>query len=484
LLNTYVSRAASSFHKVMEHFLAISAIPRGSGNEEAVSAYIENFAKDRGLFCIRDSRNNVYCRRPASPGYEEVPPVVLQGHMDMVCEANSSTVHNFITDPIDVIRDGDILRANGTTLGADDGVAVAIMLTLLELEDLQSPVLECIFTTEEETGLDGMRHFDASCVLGRRMISLDSVGEGEATAACAGGVRTDIYKSVSAAPLPAGYSVLSLTVRGLAGGHSGEDIHLGRTPAISAMGFVLSHVSGVCNFRLIRIEGGSKDNAIPRECTACIAVSDANAAASAVQDAEAVLRSRLVDEDAGFAMDISEDIAETCYTEKDTQCILSLLRVLPIGVRAMSRDIPGLVETSANLGVIKTTETGVQMTVSSRSSVESQLDEMQSVLEHCATLAGAEYTHRSRYPGWAFRTGSVMQDAYRRFWSALFGSEGRIIGIHAGLECGLFTQKIPDMDIISIGPDIKNLHSPDETVTVSSFQRLYTLVMTMLAELR
>ncbi len=474
----------TSFAKVMEHFAAISAIPRGSGNEEAIAAHIEAFARERGLFCIRDTWNNVFIRRPAAPGYENAVPVVLQGHTDMVCEANSDTVHDFLTDPIRLIQDGDILHADGTTLGADNGVAVAVMLALLEEEKLAAPALECIFTTSEETGLDGMRNFDASVVTGRRMINMDSAGEGEATVACAGGVRTDLVKEIEIEELPAGMTVLSVAIHGLAGGHSGEDIHRGRLPAIQAMGRILQNVAKCCDMRLVSLSGGTKDNAIPRECTAVIAVSDKAAAVSAITETEAVLRAGLVGEDSGFTVDTACTDAGFCLTAADTCAIVSLLRVLPLGVRQMSRDIPDLVETSSNLGVVRTEESRIKMTLSSRSSVESQLDNMQDILESCAALAGASFTHRNRYPGWAFRTGSRMQECYKETWKTLYGTDATIMGIHAGLECGLFIEKIPDMDIISIGPDIKDLHSPDESMSVSSFERMYALVVRMLAELR
>lgn len=467
---------------VLAHFSAISAIPRGSGNEEAISQYVEAFAKSRGLFCVRDNWNNVYVRRPASAGYENAPAVVLQGHLDMVCEANASVTHDFCKDPIRFVQDGDILRADGTTLGADNGVAVAIMLMLLDKADLCAPMLECVFTTSEETGMDGMRHFDCSLIQGRQMINLDSAGEGEATVACAGGVRTDLVKSVAWEPLQDGMTVLSIAITGLAGGHSGEDIHRGRTPAIPAMGQLLKRVQNACDLRLISLSGGARDNAISRECTAIVAVSDKVAAETALREGEVVLRADLVPEDTGFAVQTVEVSAVQCMSAADTASLVALLRVIPVGVRRMSRDIPGLVETSSSLGVVRTTETQVEITVSSRSSVSAQLDEMQMVLESCGALAGAFCTHRGRYPGWAFRSGSLLQNCYKESWKALFGTEAKIIGIHAGLECGLLMEKLPDMDIISIGPDIQNLHSPDECMGLSSLDRLTTLVVHMLQQ--
>lgn len=468
--------------EVLRYFSAISAIPRGSGNEEAVARYVEDFAKSHGLFCVRDNWNNVYVRRPASVGYENAPAVVLQGHLDMVCEANANVTHDFTTDPIRFVLEGDILHADGTTLGADNGVAVAIMLMLLDKADLCAPMLECVFTTSEETGMDGMRHFDCSLLQGRQMINLDSAGEGEATVACAGGVRTDLVKSVTWENIPEGMTVLSIAITGLAGGHSGEDIHRGRTPAIPAMGQLLSRIGDACDLRLVSICGGARDNAIPRECTAVVVVSDKHVANTAIRNGEAVLRADLVPEDTGFAVEVAEVSCDRCMSAANTTALTSLLRVIPVGVRRMSRDIPNLVETSSSLGVIRTTDTQVEITVSSRSSVSAQLDEMQAVLEACGTLAGAVCTHRSRYPGWAFRSGSRLQGCYKESWQELFGTEAKIIGIHAGLECGLLMEKLPDMDIISIGPDIQNLHSPDEYLRLSSLDRLTTLVVHMLSK--
>jgi len=479
-----MNRSNVSFNKVMEQFLAISAIPRGSGNEAAVASYIENFAAERGYFCIRDEWNNVFCRRPAAPGYEDAVPVVLQGHTDMVCEANAGTAHDFTKDPIRVLVDGDIIHADGTTLGADNGVAVAVMLALLEEKELAAPALECIFTTSEETGLDGMRNFDASVVTGRRMINMDSAGEGEATVACAGGVRTDLEKVLTLEAVPAGYTVLKIGISGLAGGHSGEDIHRGRLPAVVGMSRLLSAAAAVCDLRLAEICGGTKDNAIARECSAVIAVSDRNEAEAAIETMHKTLLDRLVEEDRDCMVVIAEETASVCCTKEDTDTVLSLLQVLPLGVRSMSREIPDLVETSANLGVIRLENEKLKMTLSSRSSVETELDHMQTILDSCAVLSGASVRHRNRYPGWAFRTGSRMQECYKETWKALYGTEAKIIGIHAGLECGLFMEKVPGMDIISIGPDIRDLHSPAETCTVSSFERLYVLVAEMLEALR
>ncbi len=473
------------FAPVMHYFRKIARIPRGSGNEEAISAYVETFARERNLFCRRDEANNVFIRREAALGYENHAPVVLQGHMDMVCEASTGIQHDFMHDPIEILENGDILTANGTTLGADDGVAVAIMLALLDKPDLASPAIECIFTTDEETGMSGMRAFDPSVVKGRRMINLDSSGEGEATVACAGGVRTLLTLMPERTPLADTESVWKAEITGLAGGHSGEDIHLGRMMAAMAMARIASVLDEKCELRLVRIDGGSKDNAIMRECTMVFATSAVgDVLRCAFEKIRDTIVGELVEADRSCVMTLSETCEEwQPMTKESSDKVLYLLRSLPVGVREMSRQIPGLVETSANCGIVRTLADAVEITVSSRSSVESKLDNMEDLLRSLGILAGVTAEHWNRYPGWAFRTGSAMQKVYLDTWKELFDRDARVLGIHAGLECGLFMEKVPDMDIISIGPDLRNLHCPDEMVTISSMKRLYALVLKMLEKL-
>ncbi len=484
-MGTYKENKAV-FAPVLHYFREIAKIPRDSGNEEAISAYVEAFARERGYFCRRDEANNVFIRREAAPGYAEHAPVVLQGHMDMVCEANADVQHDFLHDPIEILENGDILTANGTTLGADDGVAVAMMLALLDKSDLAAPAIECIFTTDEETGMSGMRAFDPSVVTGRRMINLDSAGEGEATVACAGGVRTLLTCKPDRVPLTDTESVWKLEITGLAGGHSGEDIHLGRVMAAMAMARIASVLDEKCGIRLVRIDGGSKDNAIMRECTMVFAASAEKD--TTLRDTFANIRDtimgELVEADRGCAITMTAASDEwQPMTKASSDRVLYLLRSLPVGVREMSRQIPGLVETSANCGIVRTSLETVEITVSSRSSVESKLDDMEDRLRALGILAGVAVEHWNRYPGWAFRDGSALQSVYLDTWKTLFDRDARVLGIHAGLECGLFIEKVPDMDIISIGPDVRNLHCPDELVTISSMERLYALVLTMLEKL-
>lgn len=464
--------------KVFYYFQKISDIPRGSGNERAVAEFVCKTALELGYKAEIDAANNVFVKANATVGYENHTPIMLQGHLDMVCEANRNIKHDFLTDPIELVLDGDLLRANGTTLGADNGVAVATMLAILD-SDTPHPALECLFTTCEETGLDGMRAFDATKANSRRLINLDSAGEGEATVSCAGGVRSHIHFDADLTPLN-GEDVISIEIGGLFGGHSGEDINLGRIGAVSTMGRILYSISKNSHLRIVSIEGGSRDNAIPRECVATIAVDNKNALISALQVEEAKIRSELVADDAGFKVIISECTAETALTEERSKQMISLLRTLPNGVHGMSTQVNGLVETSSNLAVIRQNNNSWEIVVSSRSLVESKLDDMENRVECAAIAVDATFEHTSRYPGWDYLEGSPMQKLYLDTYKDLFGKEARVIGIHAGLECGLLKGKLPDMDMISIGPDIKNLHSPDEVLSVSSLARMWDLVCAML----
>jgi len=468
--------------KIFHYFRKISDIPRGSGNEEAVAKYVYDTACALGYEAVLDSANNVFVTAPATPGYEDHAPIMLQGHLDMVCEANKDTEHDFLKDPIKFILDGDLLRADGTTLGADNGVAVAIMLAILE-GGVPHPELECLFTTEEETGLSGMSGFDASNVKSRRLINIDSAGEAEATVSCAGGVRSHIYFDFDKTAIPTEYTVCTLNVKGLFGGHSGEDINLGRMGALSVGARVLFSAMKSSDIRISELEGGSRDNAIPREFFAVCAVSDYDAFSAAVSAEADKVKAEVVPDDAGLEITLVKSSADVAMSSEKTRTLIELLRTLPHGVRGMSRTVTGLVETSSNLAVIRQTDSGCEIVVSSRSSVSSKLDDMENLVEAAGNLASAKVEHVGRYPGWDHTEGSDMQSRYLDSCKAVFGRDGKIIGIHAGLECGLLKSKLPDMDMISIGPDIRNLHSPDEVLSVSSLSRLWNLILDMLKKM-
>lgn len=468
--------------KLFSYFKKISDIPRGSGNEAAVARFVYDTAVSLGHDAVIDSANNVFVSAKASSGYEDHAPVMLQGHLDMVCEANKITKHDFMNDPIKLVLDGDELRADGTTLGADNGVAVAIMLCILD-SDVPHPELECLFTSDEETGMTGMRTFDTSLAKSRRLINLDSAGEGIATVSCAGGVRSHINFPFDSDEIPDGLFPLTLEIGGLFGGHSGEDIHLGRLNAIATAARILWNAKKFCDIRIAEFEGGSRDNAIPRECSVSLAVSDKNAFISAVRETEEQIRCELVEDDSGFKVTLVEsEKSKTYLSSRRSAELISLLETLPNGVHEMSRQVEGLVETSSNLAVVKKSKTGFEIIVLSRSSVESKLDNIQEKIECAALLAGSSCEHIGRYPGWDYTSDSSLQQLYLETYRKMFGKDASVMGIHAGLECGLLKGKLTDMDIISIGPNLNNLHSPDEVLSVSSFVRLWELVCMILED--
>lgn len=455
----------------IENFKKLCAIPRGSGNEKGVADMLEAFAAERGLGFFRDAEQNVLITKNGTG-----KGVILQGHSDMVCEKNEGVEHDFESDGIELIEEDGAIRANGTTLGADDGISIAVMMSILDDPSVTVPV-ECLVTSQEEIGLLGMGSFDFSKLAGRAMINLDSMDEGVATVSCCGGVRTDI--TVPAKKSAAGGDGFILKIRGLYGGHSGEDINLGRRNAILTALKIIRKVEGV---RIASVEGGSKDNAIPRECTVRFVCSDADCREKVAAATESI-RDSLILDDRDFSATLESAEVHEAFGEELTAHLRTLAAVIPLGVIRMNPDIEGLVHTSANFAVIRTRDDGVEVTVSFRSSDESAIDELIAVADRVAADCGGSAEHRGRYPGWDFTKESPLRELYLKTYDDLFGASGkkaRYEGIHAGLECGIVKSAIPDMDIISIGADIKSCHSPDETLDPASLERLYETVAEML----
>ena len=460
---------------VFRFFEEISAIPRGSYNEAEIAAYLETFAAARGLECYRDQVNNVLIKAPASKGMEHCPPLMLQGHTDMVCEKNSDVEHDFTKDPLKLYLDGKYLRAKGTTLGGDNGIAVAIMLALLDGEIVEHPAYECLFTTAEEVGLDGAHAFDYSRISARRMINLDSEENGVVTVGCAGGLRSDLtvkYKSV-----PFKGECVRVEIKGLMGGHSGVNIHCGRANANKLMGRILAAVQEKCQVCLVSLTGGSKDNAIPRESQACIAVPNGDLAIDVITEQAEMIAEELSEDDRGFTV--------TCRTEADdavmmtpeqSRGVIALLNCVANGVLEMSRKVKGLVEFSRNLGVIEHRDGELSMIFSSRSSIEGQLDASIRELDLLAMMTGFESRHYSRYPGWSYAPKSPLREQYLKAYQEISGKDARVDIIHAGLECGVISSHLPDMDMISIGPDMKDIHSPDEALDLDSVEEFWKIL--------
>lgn len=468
---------------VFRFFEEISAIPRGSYNESGIADYLERFAADRGLFSYRDEHHNVLIKAPATAGLESVPPVLFQGHTDMVCEKNADVEHDFLRDPLKLYVENGFLRARGTTLGADNGIAVAMMLALLDGEVAEHPAIECLFTTAEEVGLNGAIGFDYSRISARRMINMDSETLGLITAGCAGGIRSDLSCRLHPEPFCGG--ALRVSIRGLMGGHSGENIKSGRANANKLMGRLLSLAIGEIDFRIVRLAGGSKDNAIPRECEAILACADTGALCDLLTDAAAEIARELSSADRGFTF-LCEDCDDEAVmsSHDDTAHLIALLSCAANGVLEMSRDVAGLVEYSRNLGVIRTEDETVHVVFSSRSSIESRLDASVAELDALASVTGCTAKHHSRYPGWEYAPTSALRDAYAAAYRTVTGKDVIVNVIHAGLECGIIYSKLPDMDIISIGPSMRDIHSPDEALDLAATEEFWKTVVQLINDLK
>ena len=462
--------------RVFQIFEELCAIPHGSGNEKGIADYIEAFAKEKDLFILRDETGNVFVRKSATNGYENVAPIMLQGHMDMVCEKNSDSNHDFFRDGLTLcVKEGQ-LWADGTTLGADNGIAVAMMLALLETSE--HPMLECLFTVEEETGLAGAKGFDCSCVRAKQMINLDSEEEWQVTAGCAGGCRTEVDFVYQAKAVPVEYACVDVSVTGLSGGHSGAEIHCGKTNAIIAMGRILAATYERQHFNLISITCNGKDNAIARECFAKIATNDHGATVCAILEEAKRIGPELSADDLGFNVSAGKaDRADKMLDEDTSLAVITLLTTVKTGVLKMSNQINGLVEYSRNIGVIETDAEKIKLTFSSRSSVEAQLDLSCRELDMLCAALGADCHHYARYPGWEYATISPLRDRYIAAFKKLYGKDLTIGVIHAGLECGILSSKMEGMDIISIGPNMYDIHSPNEHLDLRSCEKVWNVLL-------
>ena len=461
-------------------FEELSKIPRGSGNEAQAAKWIYDFALSQGLDAVIDSVNNVFVRKPASPGYENHPAVRLQGHMDMVCEKNSNCDHDFTKDPLKLKVEDGWLSAEGTTLGGDDGIAVAIMMTVIEDKTLSHPELECLFTTSEETGLTGAFGFDYSVIKAKNIINLDSEDEGIVTVSCAGGA--DIILDYPFDPVKSRERTIRITVKGLAGGHSGSEINLSHLSAMRVMGRILARLYDDEPFRIISVSGGNKRNAIPREAFAEIAVLDEQRALNVILDEERRISSELCEDDKGFRVHVGKGrwVDET-LTYKDSSAIINLLTLVPNGVYAMSVSVSGFVRTSSNIGIVTTEDNHFKMDIMSRSSCDSEWDSLILSFKRIAKLIGAEMTVTGRYSGWESPSDSDLVRLYSKTYKALTGKDAVVMGIHAGLECGIITSSVAHpTEAISIGPDMRGIHSPDEKLSLPSCERTYGILVEML----
>ena len=465
--------------RVFYHFEQISRIPRPSGQEKAVGDYLLSFAAEHSLECSRDDAGNVIIIKEASAGRENDDPLILQGHMDMVCESEPGCLKDMEKEGLDLVLDGDWLYAEGTTLGGDDGIAVAIALALLEDDSLSHPRLEFVCTTEEETGMGGAHGLDPSHLKGRLLLNIDSEEEGVLTAGCAGGenlvLRMPLHRE------PAEGTILTLSVSDLTGGHSGSCIQCGRANADVLMMRILRRLSMAHEIRLVSLEGGTKHNAIPRNSRAVIMTRELSAVQEEIRCMEPVLKKEfeVTDPDLQLSAEETAGSAEA-LTAAGTKALLALLSSLPDGVLHMDQHLEGLVETSLNLGILRVSGEELYAEYLVRSSLESRLDEIMQLFAFIAEQAGASLTCADRYPAWQYVADSAFREKMISLYEKQYKKKPVVETIHAGLECGLLSEKIPGLDAVSIGPDIEDIHTPQERMSVSSVQRTYTYIRSII----
>jgi len=469
---------------VWKYFAEISKIPRGSKNEKQISAYVVQTAKSLGLEVKQDKFLNVVVRKPAAPGHEKAPSICLQGHLDMVCEKNKETVHDFEKDPIELVRKGNMLMANGTTLGADNGIAVATNLAIMEDKSLAHGPLEFLFTIDEETGLTGANNLKPGQLESKTLMNLDSEEEGALYVGCSGGRNTVGTWSMSFKNAPGDSSAVAIHVKGLRGGHSGLEIDKGRGNSIKILNRVLIALQKV-DARLSMIEGGNKSNAIPREAEALVYIPKKNIkkARTIVEQWNSVLKAELATVEPDLTISMEEIVLKKKgKVIKKTQwnMLVQTIAALPHGVTKMSADIPGLVETSTNVAIVRTEKNKIVLTTSQRSSVASEIDEIVECVSAVFELGGAKVVRAEGYPGWKPNLDSQILKVAKSTYQSLYGKEPEVKAIHAGLECGIIGEKFPGMDMVSFGPTLEGVHSPDEKIHIDTVEKFWNFLLGIL----
>lgn len=472
---------------VFEYFEEISNIPRGSGNEKEISDYLLNFGKSLGLESIQDKALNVIIKKPGTKGYENAPTVIIQGHMDMVCEKNNGVEHDFEKDPLKLRIVDDYIYATDTTLGADNGIAVAYAMAILASNDIPHPPIEVLITTDEETGMSGAMAIDKENIDGKILINLDNEEEGYLLVSCAGGVRSTGTINIEKQDIK-DKALIKINISGLKGGHSGMDIIKERGNSNKILGRVLKVLSREVKFNIISLNGGSKNNAIPREAEAIISTSinDEETVMNVIKNWNDIIASELRAQDPGVKIEgsIASENLEKEFTDESTSKVLDLLYLYPNGINSKSVDIDGLVESSTNLGVLTTNDTTVEFDSAIRSSVPSLKEEIVLRSKTIVELLGGEFTTTSDYPAWQYNPDSQIREICQRVHKELYGKEAEIVAIHAGVECGLFNEKLGNLDMISFGPNLYDVHTPDEHMSISSVKNCYEYLKAILKEIK
>ena len=470
---------------VFKYFEEISQIPRGSGNEKSISDYLVSVAKKLNLEVIQDKALNVIIKKPGTEGYENSETVILQGHMDMVCEKNKGTDHDFEKDPLRVVD--DMVYATDTTLGADNGIAVAYALAILESTDIPHPPIEVLITTDEETGMSGAMAISKEHINGKILLNLDNEEEGHLLVSCAGGIRSKHTLNVTLEDAGDYNNFLHIAVRGLKGGHSGMEINKERGNSNKIMGRILKSLLSL-DYKLVSVNGGSKNNAIPREADAIIALKleDVAKAKELINNWNPILLNELKTQDPGVNISILENTenVEKVLTKESTEKTVNLLYLIPNGINSNSVEIKNLVESSTNLGVVTTEGNKVEFDSAIRSSVASLKDEIVLRSKTIAELIGADFETTAGYPEWQYDNESkvrgICQDVYKR----MYGKDAKIVAIHAGVECGLFNEKLGKLDMISFGPDLYDVHTPQEHMSITSVKNVWDYLLEVLKALK
>jgi dipeptidase D len=469
---------------VWKYFAEIARIPRCSKNEAAASQYVLQTAQRLGLQAKADPFGNVVAQKPASPGRQHVRSIALQGHLDMVCEKNKETVHDFTRDPIELVRRDNVITAKGTTLGADNGIAVATNLAIMEDRSLEHGPLEFLFTIDEETGLTGASNLSADFLQSRVLLNLDSEEEGELFVGCAGGKDTLGTWTIHFDKAPGTLVPVQIKVAGLKGGHSGLEIDKGRGNAIKIMNRTLLAL-GAAGIRLSSIEGGNKHNAIPRECEAVLLVPPRKLkrAGNIVDDFNATVKAEFAAVEPELLVTLKTiDASIECLVMRkgEQQKLFRTLAAMPHGVIKMSAEIPGLVETSTNLAVIATSGSSIKIATSQRSSVASEIAEITETVSSILELGGASVEYTDGYPGWKPNMDSPILKIAKSSYRSLFGKDPEVKAIHAGLECGVIGERFPGMDMVSFGPTLEGVHSPDEKIHIDTVEKFWKFLLEIL----
>lgn len=469
--------------KVFQIFEELSSVPRGTFYDEKISRWCVEFAEKHNLEYITDEAGNVIIKKPGTPGYEESAPVILQGHMDMVCEKTEDSDHNFETDPLELYVEDGYVKAKGTTLGGDDGIAIAYAFALLDSDDIPHPPLEVIVTTDEEIGMGGANAIDMSHIKGNIFLNIDGEEEGIILAGCAGGALETLKIPVSRST--ADGSFIHIRIKGLRGGHSGSQIHEQRGNANKILGRILNHLDQDTEIQLVSVKGGSKDNVIAGSAEAVIFAKDAAEAQNIIKEMEQAVKAEFSSDepDLQILVDVSEGM-ESVLTKESTKKVIFALVGTPYGVQGFSRDLPGVVETSLNLGIVKTEEDSVSLMYYLRSSVNSQLQELKSIFRTWAEMLGGTHEESGEYPAWMYQKDSKIRPLMAEAYKEVTGKDAVISTVHAGLECGLLSAKKPTLDCVSFGPDIPDVHSVNERLDIASTERVWEMIKAVLAKLK